>query len=100
MDLRNGELQVRARLWPVVRTALPAALPRYMGTSTVGTERSRARAASAGTRLEAPTRNARASGPRLRRDHRAALRIVSSFLRLIKRLSALPRYHAAGCTMP
>src|SRR5919201_160966 len=79
MDLRNGELQVRARFWPVIRTAVPASLPRDMGTSTVGTERSRA--ASAGTRLEAPTRNARASGPRPRRDHRAALRIVSSFLR-------------------
>src|SRR5437588_6737713 len=82
MDPRNGELQLRVRFWPVVRTALPAALPRYMGTSTVGTELKRARAASAGTRLEAPTRNARASGPRLRRDHRAALRIVSSFLRM------------------
>src|SRR5918912_2593869 len=90
MDLRNGELQVRARFWPVVRTALTAALPRYMGTSTVGTERSRARATSGETRLEAPTRTARASGPRPRRDHRAALRIVSSFLANDKRLSALP----------
>src|SRR5438552_2775870 len=83
MDLRNGDVQVRARFWPVVRTALPAALPRYMGTSTEGTALNRARpAAPVGTRLEAPTRNARASGPRPRIDHRAVLRIVSSFPRI------------------